>query len=189
MSPPPITRAIAAVIAVLIGGSTYGIWARDHSDHQALTLSRTPDVASCSVASAKHVPGRDDVTIRHIRFEAAPPFENSPSVILRFDMRNDSAAGVTGIVVSVSLFGSADRTLETSPLLQQPLRMRVNAPLPAGYSLDYEIRLKNLSLESACMSEVVVVADAVSPSKSSSVRRRLEKDGGVKQGAGESSVH
>jgi hypothetical protein len=74
-------------------------------------------------------------------------------------MRNDSAAGVTGIIVSVSLFGSADRTLETSLLLQQPLQMLVNAPLLAGYSLDYEIRLKNLSLESACMSEVVVVAE------------------------------
>jgi hypothetical protein len=103
------------------------------------------------------VPHRDGITIRHIRFEGAPPFEDSSSVILRFDIRNDSADDVKGVIVSVSLFSAADRALETSPLLRRPLRVLVNEPLLAGYSLDYRICLKNLALESACRSEVVIV--------------------------------
>lgn len=156
-----MSRDVATAIAMLISVSTYGIWARDHNDHRAPTASDLSDVSSCSVSSANHVPSRDAITIRHIRFEGAPPFQDSSSVILRFDIRNDSADDVKGIIVSVSLFSSADLAPENSPLLRQPLRVLVNEPLPAGYSLDYRIRLKNLSLESACRSKVVIVGDTM----------------------------
>jgi hypothetical protein len=144
---------------VLMSVSTYAIWARDHNDLRAADGSYLSDVDSCSVTSASPVFHRDGITIRHIRFEGAPPFEDSSSVFLRFNIRNDSADDVNGIIISVSLFSSADLALERSPLLLRPVRVRVNEPLPAGYSLDYGIRLKNLSLTSACRSEVVIVGD------------------------------
>lgn len=175
MSRLPMTRSIVAMVAVLIAGSVYGVGARDHNDHRALTVSLGRDVTSCSVTQAKHESSRGGITIKRIRFENAQSVDDSPSVTLRFEMHNDTAAAVAGTIVAVSLFASAEGTLETSPLLKRPFRVLVNEPLAAGYSLDYRVRLKNLALETACASEVVIVGEAVSPTKSSSVQHRLEK--------------
>ena len=109
-----MTRGVAALIAVLIAGSTDGTWARDRNDHRALNASILSDVTSCSVATAKQVPGREGVTIRDARFEGASPIEDSPSVMLRFVVRNDTTARINGVIVSVSLFSVAGRMLDTS---------------------------------------------------------------------------
>jgi hypothetical protein len=147
-------------MAVLLA-STSGAVARDHNQRGATIASQGPDLASCVVPSAIRVPGTDGIAIDHIRFEDVPSLRDSPSVILRFDIRNDTAASVAGVIVSVALFANANRTPGAVPLLERPLEAVVRVPLRPGFSFDYTIRLKNLSLESACESDVVVVGDAV----------------------------
>lgn len=64
---------------------------------------------------------------------------------------------VTDIVVSVSVFGPPIRALEPRPVLVAPFRIRIKRPLPARYSLDYQIQLRNLSLDTECFPEIHVV--------------------------------
>jgi len=158
MFPPRMTRAGLTAIAVLIGPTSAAV-ADSHNQQRATNASaHGTDIPTCVVPSAAGVPGQDGIAIDHIRFEDAPPLGGSPSVVLRFDIRNDTAADLAGVIVWMALFEHADRMPAAPRLLERPLEVLVNVPLPPKFSFGYKVRLKNLSLEFACESDVVVVA-------------------------------
>ena len=106
--------------------------------------------------SAKQDVG-NGIAIRHIRLEATAPVDGSPSVVLKFDLHNEGWSSVTDIVLSVSLrSGDSDTLLEPSTRVQ-PFKIKIQNVLLAGYSFDYEIRLRNVSLDSASAPEIEVV--------------------------------
>jgi hypothetical protein len=107
------------------------------------------------------VPAKQDVekgiAIRHVRLEASPPVDGSPSVVLKFDLHNQGWTSVTDIVLSVSLrSGGSDTRVDPSTRVQ-PFRIKIQNVLLAGYSFDYEIRLRNVSLDTASAPEIEVV--------------------------------
>jgi hypothetical protein len=98
----------------------------------------------------------DRIAIRHIRVEPSTPIEGSPSVVLKFDLHNEGWTSVTDIVLSVSMRKDEQgRALE--PARVQPFTIKIRNVLLAGYSFDYEIRLRNVSLDSASAPEIEVV--------------------------------
>jgi hypothetical protein len=111
--------------------------------------------------SSLDLPDNDDpadrISIRHIRLEASTPIEGSPSVVLKFDLHNEGWTSVTDIVLSVSLRKDDHGTpLEPSARVQ-PFTIKIGNTLLAGYSFDYEIRLRNVSVETANAPEIQVV--------------------------------
>jgi hypothetical protein len=99
----------------------------------------------------------DGIAIRHIRVEAATSVDGSPSVFLKFDVHNEGSANVTDIVLSVSLRKS-DTAEPVEPTVRvQPFTIKIPNVLLAGYSFDYEIRLRNVSLETANAPAIEVV--------------------------------
>jgi hypothetical protein len=78
-------------------------------------------------------------------------------VVLKFDLHNQGWTSVTDIVLSVSLrSGGSDTRVDPSTRVQ-PFRIKIQNVLLAGYSFDYEIRLRNVSLDTASAPEIEVV--------------------------------
>ena len=151
-----MTRSIIVlVVAALVALSTQGA--------AAGVVDRRSIVEALRADSGSRSDGTDElpdpaITIGRIRLEPGPASRDSQSVVLKFDLRNGTATNVTDIVVSVSLFGSAPSDLEPRPVLVRPFKVRVGGPLRAGYSLGYQIQLKNLSVDSDCVPEIEIVS-------------------------------
>lgn len=109
------------------------------------------------------------LTVRNIRLEACDPVEDgSSSSILKFDMLNDGASRLTNIVVEVSILKKRqpDDSDAEIPLVR-PFVIRGKAVLQPGYSMEYELRLQNLSPGCDCTARVNVVSvEALADSKS-----------------------
>jgi hypothetical protein len=146
----------ALVVAIVVAtGSDAGAGV---IDRRSIPAATDRDVARPSALEKKYEGSERGVSIRRIRLEPSPTVNDSEAVVLKFDVRNDTATGMTDIVVSVSLLGPPQGNLERRAVLVRPFRIRVGGPLRAGYSLDYEIQLKNLSLQSDCVPEIEVVS-------------------------------
>jgi hypothetical protein len=151
-----MTRSITVlVVATLVALSTQGAVA-GVIDRRSLVEALRADRGSRS-DSTDQLPD-PGITIGRVRLEPGPASPDSQSVVLKFDLRNGTATNVTDIVVSVSLFGSATSDVTPRPMLVRPFKVRVGGPLRAGYSLGYQIQLKNLSLDPDCVPEIEIVS-------------------------------
>jgi hypothetical protein len=97
------------------------------------------------------------ITIRYSRLEAPATQEDPESTILKFEVQNESDTGQTDIEVSVSLLGPIDEGTETRPVLVRPFIIRIDTVLHAGYSLEYEIRLRNVQPNCDCLPSIDIL--------------------------------
>jgi len=141
------------IVAAMLGALTHVAEARGVVDRTKPSV-RGILRSSFDVAAKDPV---DGIAVRHIRVEAAMPVDGSPSVVLKFDVHNDGSANVTDIVLSVSLRRSGTAKSVEPTARVQPFTIKIPNVLLAGYSFDYEIRLRNVSLETANVPEIEVV--------------------------------
>jgi hypothetical protein len=124
-------------------------------------VDRTKPSLRGILRSSMDIPAKQDpvdaIAVRHIRVEAAMPVDGSPSVVLKFDVHNDGSANVTDIVLSVSLRKSGTTKSVEPAVGVQPFTITIPNVLLSGYSFDYEIRLRNVSLDAANAPEIEVV--------------------------------
>jgi hypothetical protein len=93
----------------------------------------------------------------HIRLEQAPPIKGRPSVNLKFDAFNDSVDDLTDIVLKVSIVQRSHSA--TNPeVIGGPYIIRGSVLLRPGYSMGYEMRLRNLTTQCDCVASVRVVS-------------------------------
>jgi len=79
-------------------------------------------------------------------------------VTLKFDLHNIGWTSVTDIVLAVSLHsGTRGNAPDASSEAVRPFTIKIRNVLMAGYSFDYEIRLRNVSLDTASAPEIEVV--------------------------------
>ena len=99
------------------------------------------------------------VAIRRVHLGAAPPIDGSPIARVTFEIHNTGKHGLMDIVLTVSL-------LEPPPLndpdaeravVAGPLTIRSKSLLLPGYSLGYNITLRNISSECRCVPVVNVI--------------------------------
>jgi len=98
--------------------------------------------------------------VRDIKLEPASPVDGdeSPTAMLKFDVYNEVDLSIAGVVVSVSVLGeSSGLTPEVRPVLVRPFKIRVSQVLQPGYSVHYELRMKNISADCDCLPRVEVV--------------------------------
>ena len=97
--------------------------------------------------------------VQNIRLEPGPLAESSPSTTLKFDMLNDGASHLTNIVLEVSIVKERQEESDTRQnVLVQPFTIREKAVLQPGYSMEYELRLRNFSPDCGCVPRVNVVS-------------------------------
>jgi hypothetical protein len=117
------------------------IWVRDSSSRLA-TKSAAP------------------LRIENVRLEAAPGTETVPSAVLKFDVINASPKRQTDLLLEISITEkpALDPVLTPRRVLVRPFKIRGNFVLEAGYTINYELRLRHLSTDCDCVATVDVLS-------------------------------
>ena len=102
------------------------------------------------------------VAVRNVQLASAPPVDEEPSAFVRFDVFNEGEQDVSPVVVEIAILETPPRVGEAVPLptpLVGPFRIRAKTALKAGYSVHYELRLRNVFASCDCIATVDVVQD------------------------------
>jgi hypothetical protein len=84
--------------------------------------------------------------------------EGAPSTVLNFGLANHGADDLTRIVVKVSILRDAPGSDIGEPLAGPYTLVGHEAVLRPGQTLDFKIRLRNLSSDCDCVARVVVLS-------------------------------
>jgi hypothetical protein len=106
--------------------------------------------------------------IMNVRLEAPPADAPTPSAVLKFDMLNDGGSKVTDIVIQISMLERPrdEHALGSRRFVVNPFMIRGSVTLEAGYTMNYEMLLRNLSADCACVPNVVVISARPVPATS-----------------------
>ena len=77
--------------------------------------------------------------------------------MLKFDLLNASPAGLTDLLLEISIMEKPDG-LAPGRMLVRPFRIRGNVVLKSGYTVDYELLLRALSSDCDCVASVDVLS-------------------------------
>jgi hypothetical protein len=143
------------VVAAMFGAFVHVAEGRGVVDRSKPGLNRVPTDDPSLDLPVKQDTGIG-IAIRHIRLEPSTPVDGSPSVVLKFDLHNEGWTSVTDIVLEVSLRTRGGESAIEQPSVR-PFTIKIRNVLMAGYSFDYEIRLRNVSLDTAKTPEIEVV--------------------------------
>lgn len=100
------------------------------------------------------------VSIANVRLEPAPPLETSPSMTLKFAIANEGPTSVSDIILEISIVEKAKSEHPESArrILVGPFTIRGDVVLRAGYTMNYEMLMRNLSSECGCLATVDVLS-------------------------------
>jgi hypothetical protein len=148
---------IVGAVAVACGASSLA----RAGDNPPRQLKPGGDVLSTPRAPTQVQPLRID----HVRLEPAPHAETSPSAILKFDLLNDGLDRMTDVLLEVSILEQSPPGQPLGPrrVLVGPFNIRGTAVLQPGYSINYEMLLRNFSSECNCVPNVVVTSARAVP--------------------------
>ena len=99
------------------------------------------------------------VRVENVRLEVAPPTEAVPSTILKFDVTNASSKRLTDLLLEISITEkSSDPVLAPRRTLVRPFKVRGNVVLESGYTINYEMLLRQFSSDCECVANVDVLS-------------------------------
>ena len=96
--------------------------------------------------------------VENVRLEAPVREEASPSTILKFDVVNGTSAPLTDLVLEISILEKSAPTELAGRAIVRPFKIRGSVVLQAGYTINYEMLLRNLSSDCRCIANVDVVS-------------------------------
>jgi hypothetical protein len=96
------------------------------------------------------------VKIRHVHLKPAAEVE-TPATLLEFDMLNDSVDPVTDVVVQISI---VEKSTSRQPprVVAGPFTIKGEAVLEPGYTIKYQMIMRNLSSDCDCLANVGVLS-------------------------------
>jgi hypothetical protein len=145
---------------MLLCASAVILDADQRSRHQSAP-AETSAIASPQTPSAlAPAPDRFPLTVQKLRFESDLVGEFDPSARITFEIRNEGFVGLDDISLSVSVAQKSPLDELNAPptVLAGPFTVRVRPTLRPGYSLAYDIRLRNISAECDCFATVDVLS-------------------------------
>jgi hypothetical protein len=155
------SSALAIAIILAIAGSTGAV---DHASN----VIRAPIKIDNTLISPVSVPAEPKVghgspsplRIDNIRLEPGSQTKSDPSMILKFDMFNDSSNKVTDLVLEISIIEKPDAEQPaTQPhVIAGPFTIRGKAILRAGFSITYQMLFHNLAPDCKCVANVDVLS-------------------------------
>jgi hypothetical protein len=110
-----------------------------------------------------HLHDVDSITIQNVRLEPAPPLDHRPTVRLKFEMHNEGPAAVSDLVLTASLVTRQPEADGSRPVVAGPFIIHMKSALAHGYSFEYEVRLRNVSIECNCVPTIVTLSAQTSP--------------------------
>jgi hypothetical protein len=97
-------------------------------------------------------------TTENVRLETPLHAEASPSTLLKFDVFNGGATPLTDLILEISIVEKSAFKELAGRTLVRPISDRGNIVLQAGYTINYEMLLRNLSADCRCVANVDVVS-------------------------------
>jgi|SRR5215204_2058219 len=151
-----ISSAIIGALAVACGVSLNAAKGASHDSVDQTKARRgiisIPDGSKRVDAAARLL------RVDNVRLEAAVREEASPSTILKFDVFNGGSAPLMDLVLEISILEKAAPTELAGRAIVRPFKIRGNVVLQAGYTINYEMLLRNLSSDCRCIANVDVVS-------------------------------
>jgi hypothetical protein len=111
-------------------------------------------------ASSRQQTAAVSLRIANTRLEAAAEDAPKPSTLLKFDLLNQSLERITDVVLQVVLVEKARLPEQVSarrPVVG-PFTIQGHVTLEAGYTMNYVVLLRNLSVDCDCLPEVSVLS-------------------------------
>jgi hypothetical protein len=113
-----------------------------------------------SERSADITPPPSTLRIRNVRLVAAPASVTQPSAVLKFEMANEGPQPVTDTLVEIVI--TEQQRGESEALnpktIVGPVTIEGKNIIEAGYTLEYQMLLRNLSAECECVANVAVLS-------------------------------
>jgi hypothetical protein len=108
----------------------------------------------------KPTPERSPLRVAHVRLEPAPAMKTLPFSVLKFDLFNVSSNRLTDVVLEISIVEKPDpdQVLGSRRVLVGPFTVRGSVVLESGYSINYEMLLRNFSSDCSCVANVDVLS-------------------------------
>jgi hypothetical protein len=96
--------------------------------------------------------------VENVRLEAPVTAETLPSTLLKFDVVNGGSTPLTDFILEISILEKPALDEVSGKALVRPFKIRGNIVLQAGYMINYEMLLRNLSSDCRCIATVDVVS-------------------------------
>jgi hypothetical protein len=172
MSHPTIRAFRRSCIPLL---SAFGLGIAAACAQSATSLARAAHDLTTSIATPLSVTAptaRSPLKIEHVRFEPGPLTETAPSTTVKLDMVNESAHGLTDLVVRLWIEEAVPPNSSIVPrrTLAGPYTLRGKVVLEPGHTINYEMLLRNLSPDCACVVKVDVLSVRSLPTARSAAR-------------------
>ena len=141
---------LAATVAVQ-GESRRG--ARPHD-------ARDPSIRPAGSSPVVGAPARSEsgLSVHCVRLEPAPLPVAEPSIVLKFDLVNDGLATLTDVILEVAIRERSTNAEVDPQVVAGPFVIRGHVDLQPGYTLNYEMLLRNVPSDCRCVADVSIVA-------------------------------
>jgi hypothetical protein len=155
-------RSIVTVVGGCLAAGLGGI-AHAASDHAKLPARVTEQVGVPHTDSRRvdmRVVPATILRVSHVRLEAPPVDAPKPASLLKFDMMNDGDLRVTDVRIQIAIVQKERLAADRTPprVIVGPFTISGHATIEAGYTVNYEMLLRNLSYDCECQPDVRVVS-------------------------------
>lgn len=96
--------------------------------------------------------------VENVRLEAPVPAETVPSSLLKFDVFNGGSTPLTDLILEISILEKSAAKASAGRALVRPFQIRGSIVLQVGYTINYEMLLRNLSSDCRCVANIDVVS-------------------------------
>jgi hypothetical protein len=98
------------------------------------------------------------IQVENVRLEAAPAEQAPASAVLKFEVLNVSSQRLTDVLLEISVTEKpkSDYGRARARALVRPFVISGNVVLESGYTINYELLLRNLSSNCSCVANVTV---------------------------------
>lgn len=120
------------------------------------SAARAAQERDASASGSSAVP----LTIANVEVQRGPYIELSPTTDVTFELTNTAATAYRSVVLEVSMVsGDGAREADAAPLvLAGPVAIRSTFELQPGFTMLYQMRLRNFSTDCDCHAIVKVVS-------------------------------
>jgi hypothetical protein len=98
--------------------------------------------------------------VRNVRIKPAPDIESTSTVNVSFDLINAGSVSLTNIVLQVFIL---EAVIPTEPdreptILAGPFSIRTKIVFEPAFTINYQLRLRNISSDCDCIADVKIVS-------------------------------
>jgi hypothetical protein len=96
--------------------------------------------------------------VSNVRLDAPSAEVSRPAALLKFDLLNDGELRVTDVRVEITIFERSRSNTWPRRIVAGPVTIRGHATIEAGYTVSYEMLLRNLASDCDCDPHVSIVS-------------------------------